>query len=198
MADRQAERAALKKVVNDTTGIDALRKVRRVAKYSDFPHYTKAVYCGVAACYPGAQVYACGSRVRGDYMDWVNMENTDGFTSKEVLQARADAGMMEKYDSDFDYWVEPEYTYVSELPTNTDRCRVRVPENEKIPLPMWDFSKLPESEHENVKRLLQSNDIQGLVRIHDKYGLSEYQYCCSGVEGVKNWFNWAVETGAIK
>ena len=198
MAERQAERAGLKEVVNDTKEIESLRRLRRVRRFSDFPDFTKNVYQNIAGCFPGIQVYACGSRVRGDYIDWLTLDNTPSLSQMLVESAREKAGMKKKFDSDYDYWAAPEFQPVSKPPINTDRCRLRIPEKEKIPLPMWDFSKLPESEHENVKALLAKNDIQGLVKIHDRYKLSEYSYCCSGIEGVRNWFTWAIEQGIIK
>lgn len=43
----------------------------------------------------------------------------------------------------------------------------------------WDFSKLPEHEHERVKELVRLNEWRELVDIHDQYELSQNYYCCS-------------------
>ena len=192
IAARQAERAALKEVVNDTALIEQIREKYRVKDYSQFKDYQKHYWRLICGMYPGIQVYACGSRVKGDYIEPGQIEYI------KIKDARMMAGMAKKRESDYDYWIPPEIkTAISPYP-NFDRVRVRIPENEKIPIPMWDFSKLPESEHERVKEMLSENNIQGLVRIHDKYQLSPHSYCCSGVEGVLNWFQWAIDEGIIK
>lgn len=192
LAEKQAERAALKEVVNDTKDIEAIRAKYGVSDYSQFKDYQKHYWRLISGMYPGVQVYACGSRVRGDYIE---PGQTEYFTIKD---ARMRAGMAPKRESDYDYWIPADIkTVISHYPM-FDRVRVRIPENEKIPIPMWDFSKLPESEHANVKALLSANDIQSLVKIHDRYGLSPHSYCCSGIEGVRNWFEWAIKEGIIK
>lgn len=38
--------------------------------------------------------------------------------------------------------------------------------------------RLPESEHENVKQLLKSLDIEELTLIHNKYRVSDNSFCC--------------------
>ena len=192
MEERQQERDSLKVVERDTSEIEKLRSKRRISRFKDFPWPTAKRYMDIAGAYPGKQVYACGSRVRGDYID---IFIKDAF---KIRLARVNAGMADKKESDFDFWVEPNSVPVGIVSRRADRCRLRIPENEKIPLPMWDFSKLPESEFESVKSLLAANDIQALVKIHDRYQLSEYSYCCSGIEGVRNWFQWAVNQGIIK
>lgn len=192
IAEKQAERASLKEIVNDTKDIEAIRAKHRVTDYNQFKDYQKHYWRLIGGMYPGVQVYACGSRVRGDYIE---PGQTEYF---QIKDARMRAGMAPKRESDYDYWIPPEIETVTSRYSNFDRVRVRIPENEKIPIPMWDFSKLPESEHENVKAFLLANDIQSLVKIHDRYSLSPHSYCCSGVEGVKAWFEWAIKEGHIK
>lgn len=191
IAERQAERAALKEVVNDIKDIEAIRAKYGVRCYSDFDVADKVYWKHIADLYPGVQVYACGSRVRGDHIE-------PGPNYFRIKYARRRAGMANKVISDYDYWIPQNVKTAESNALNIDRVRVRIPENEKIPIPMWDFSKLPESEHANVKALLLVNDIQSLVRIHDRYGLSPHSYCCSGIEGVKAWFEWAIKEGIIK
>jgi len=52
----------------------------------------------------------------------------------------------------------------------------------------WDFSKLPDSELPGIEKMLKAKDIVGLIKVHDKYNLSPYPYCCSAPDGVLNWF----------
>ncbi len=114
-------------VILDMSLVIELRKERGVKRFDEFPENTKAIYLNVAKCFPGVQVWACGSRVRGDYKSW-----KDNFF--EWL-ARSAAGMKDKRYSDFDFWTTG--TPVCELPKNTDHVRGRVPENEKIPIPIY-------------------------------------------------------------
>lgn len=144
------------------------------------------MYQRIASCYPWAQVYAVGSRVRGDHADG----------SKKTEQARACGGKANKW-SDYDYWVISDKPSVHRPPAGSDRVKCRVPQHEKIPVPMWDFSKLPASEHQEVRRLLCTNDLIALVRLHNKYHLSDNVYCCDLV-AAQRWFAWAVENGLIK
>jgi hypothetical protein len=192
IAEKQAERAALKDVVNDTKDIEEIRAKYAVKDWSGFDKIDNVYWRHIADLYPGVQVYACGSRVRGDYIDPGSPEYW------RVKDARLHAGMANKAISDYDYWIPQNTPTAKSHALNIDRVRVRIPDNEKIPIPMWDFSKLPESEHANVKALLSANDIQSLVKIHDRYGLSPHSYCCSGIEGVRNWFEWAIKEGIIK
>lgn len=55
----------------------------------------------------------------------------------------------------------------------------------------WDFSKLPENMRPEVKRLHNAGDAEGLLKIHDQYGLSIYNYCCYK-GGLINWFGYAI------
>ena len=40
----------------------------------------------------------------------------------------------------------------------------------------WDFSKLPKERKDEVKTLLESNNISALIVIHDEFELSNYDY----------------------
>lgn len=63
----------------------------------------------------------------------------------------------------------------------------------------WDFSRLPDKEHANVLDLLARGRWWELVAIHDKYQLSDNNYCCSNtLSGIKQWFTYGVETGQIR
>ncbi len=196
-AERQQERKMLTVVVNQKKDIEAIQKKRMVTTWSEFTYHTKTVYQQIADAYPGIQVYACGSRVRGDYIDWIAFFDDDGISYTEVKDARMKAGMAPKTLSDYDYWIPPN-VQTAVTSSDADRCRLRIPESEKIKLPMWDFSKLPKDEHPSVLQHLSDGNVVELIRLHNKYKLSEYSYCCSGTEGVVRWFTWAVEQGVIK
>ncbi len=69
----------------------------------------------------------------------------------------------------------------------------------------WDFSKLPRSEYKEVIKLHRVSDIKGLLKIHDKYRLSNYSYsesdllkCCSATHvGVMQYFGKEINDGRI-
>jgi predicted nucleotidyltransferase len=168
------------------SSLEKLRCRRAVRGFSGFPKETALIYLRIASCYPWAQVYAVGSRVRGDYADG----------KKKTTEARSSGGKANKW-SDYDYWVVTDKAPVHRLPEGADHVRCRVPAHEKIAIPMWDFSKLPASEHVEVRRLLCTNDLVALVRIHDKYRLSDNVYCCDLISA-QRWFSWGVENGLIK
>lgn len=116
-------------ITRDLSGIEMLRKLRGVKQFSQFPSRTQEIYLAVAKCFPGVQVWAVGSRVRGDYV-----ERYDYFF---VSAARNEAGMKQKTESDFDFLVSPDAVQVGELPPNTERVRCRIPESEKIAIPIY-------------------------------------------------------------
>jgi hypothetical protein len=45
--------------------------------------------------------------------------------------------MKSKIESDFDFLVSPDAVQVGELPENTERVRCRIPENERIEIPIF-------------------------------------------------------------
>jgi hypothetical protein len=110
-----------------------IRQLYRVSAFNEFPPETAAVYEKVARCFPGSQVYACGSRVRGDYVDF----NEANRHEKIVIQARKAAGMKHREQSDFDFWVAPGAVQVGALPQNSERARLRIPESEKVAIPIY-------------------------------------------------------------
>ena len=116
-------------IKRDLSGVEHLRSLRGVKTFADFPESTKAVYLAVAKCFPGVQVYACGSRVRGDYQ-----LADDGFA---VSIARAVAGMKPKRESDYDFFIYGKPNPAGELPPNTEQVRARVPESELIEIPIY-------------------------------------------------------------
>ena len=114
----------------DLSGVEYLRQLRGVKTFEEMPLYVRRVYLDVARCFPGVQVWAVGSRVRGDYVEPGDCV--------EVRDARKAAGMKEKQESDFDFLtLDSTAQPVCELPENTERVRVRVPENEMVAIPIW-------------------------------------------------------------
>ena len=193
--------AALAEFKRDTSAIDAIAERRRVTAFEDFPAVAKPAYRVVARAYAGRQVWACGSRVKGCWVE----PGCEG--EAQVRAARAAAGMADKVRSDWDYFAEPDTVQHFALPAQYDRCRVRIPPGELVAIPIydpkndWDFSRLPESEHGSALSALESGDVETLRRLHDTYKLSPYTYCCSGqedVQGLRSWFAWAADSGIIK
>lgn len=63
---------------------------------------------------------------------------------------------------------------------------------------VWDFSKLPEAEHEKVVELFDKAQWMDLMSIHNKYQLSSNIYCCPGhQQAIENWFTHAIENKLI-
>lgn len=169
----------------------ALIEKRKVRRWEDFDERTKGVFRHIGSLFPTAPVYACGSRVRGDY---VNIEDW-----KQIHEWRAIAGKTCKIESDYDFWTPLDAEQIRELPRYADRIRHGIPDDEKIliPMPEWDFSKLPESEHARIIELYNSGGWRELANIHDQYGLSSYSYCCE-LSGMKVWYRFGIEQGKIK
>lgn len=169
---------------------EAWKARRRVTEWNGFDILTKAVFVQIARCFIGP-VFACGSRVVGDYI-----EPND---PPEVREWRAQAGKTDKQVSDFDVFMTKDTRQIIELPPMADVIRHGVPDSEKILISVeqWDFSKLPESEHARVVELFKAGAWKELIDIHDRYNLSPYTYCCE-IEGLKAWYRWAIGTELIK
>lgn len=177
------------KVERDCAALDELRRERKVSSIEQMPWYIASRYIQIAGCFPGFEVFACGSRVRGGYVD--------AWDSEEIRAARCAAGMSPKQASDFDFWVRPAARQVGELPKRAERVRCIVPESEKILVPMWDFKKLPVGEYARVLELLAARDVEGLKLIHDQFQLSPNNYCCN-LQPIENWFLYAAQNGLLQ
>jgi len=55
---------------------------------------------------------------------------------------------------------------------------------------MWNFTKIPSESWSEFERLYEIKDFTGLVLFHNKYNLSDYDYCCGEVDK-KAVFKWA-------
>lgn len=166
-------------------------KSRAVSEFHEMPAYTRHIYGCIADCFPGIQVYAVGSRVNGDYVD--------ADSPAEIRRARREAGKAEKHESDFDFWIAERVGPVGDLPLLSDRLFYLPPGEKKIPVPMWDFDKLPESEHALAIEATQNARVGALILLHDQYQLSPYSYCgCGDEKAVLAHFQKAIQDGKIK
>lgn len=121
-------------IKRDLSGVEMLRAIRGVRLFDQMPLSTQKVYLQVAKCFPNTQVWAVGSRVRGDYK-----QKGDYFF---VALAREAAGMKPKKESDFDFLVSPDAIQVGELPPNCEQVKCKIPENERIPIPIYKTNEI--------------------------------------------------------
>jgi hypothetical protein len=115
----------------DLTAIEELRNGRGVKAFHEMPPMHQAAYLCIASHYPGVQVYACGSRVRGDYVDL--------WSKHHVREARAAAGMRDKKESDFDFVLAQNATPIDFLPKWADRVTCQVPASEMVKIPIYNY-----------------------------------------------------------
>lgn len=106
--------------------LDEIAAKRRVHSFDEFPIATQERYRLIASLFNGHQVYACGSRVTGHYLDLTD--------SHEVRRARRQAGKL-KAESDWDFWVENSAQPNSTLPLWADRHRGGMHPNDMIAVP---------------------------------------------------------------
>lgn len=62
----------------------------------------------------------------------------------------------------------------------------------------WMWHRLPKTEYNNVIKLYENRDVDGLMTIHNNYKLSRYTYCCGTKSTILNWFGDAIKNGTIK
>lgn len=64
---------------------------------------------------------------------------------------------------------------------------------------MWDFKRLPKTEFKEVKKLIKEKNGGKLLLIHDKYKLSNYNYCCGiSTEYILVHFEDALKKGKLE
>ena len=52
---------------------------------------------------------------------------------------------------------------------------------------LWNFDKLPRSEYNNIKQLVEKKEWKTLtIKYHNKYGVSKNNYCCEMSDVQKN------------
>ena len=119
------------KVELDMAEIQVIRLMRQKKAWDEFDATQKDVYGSVSECFPGIQVFACGSQMRGDSI------NSSVFGFSEVISARIKAGMRVDRISDFDYWVHPSATPCKPTIIGTDRYRGKFNEKEMVAIPIY-------------------------------------------------------------
>ena len=166
---------------------------RRVRSFDDFDPDTQRRYLHLSGRFPGIQLYACGSRVKGDWID----DETDS----RIVEMRRELGKANKR-SDFDFTIpsmtaDEKYKAMRLLPAGYDLLIFGVPEDEMIPIPMWDFSKLPKDQHKTAIEHFKAQRWSKLMQIYNTYQLSPAQFCCDE-KPVIRWFQWAIENEIIR
>ena len=119
------------KVELDLSEIEKMRKSRGFGDWRMMNWQQKEIYGLIAECFPGSQVYACGSQVRGDYI------SDDICDYTEIYEARKLAGMRVDRNSDFDFWVHPTIKPSMCLPAKSDRYRGKFNEKEMVAIPIY-------------------------------------------------------------
>lgn len=181
--------------LRDVEAIEDLRRMRKVSHFDEFPMSTRQVYQRIAECFAGHQVYACGSRVDGDYID------KDDPNFDIIRNIRLRAFKSDKTESDFDFYVEASAEPIfslNDVGGKADRLTIKNNMN-TVEIPVfepWDFSRLPREEHARVIDALNRKDARALLDIHDRYRLSSYTYCCDQ-SGLFRWFEYGVSSGKI-
>lgn len=175
----------------DRQPLEILSEQRAIFEWADFDTVSAIRYTIIGGLFPGIQVYACGSRVRGDYVDM--------YSPQIILDARKLAGKPDKPESDYDFFIRgPHIEPIAQLPKWADYVRHIAQGETLIPIPMWNFDKIPTIELPNVRHMINVADIRGLVALHNKYRLSDWQYspCCEGA-AVMKWFEWGLQNGKL-
>lgn len=172
----------------------ALAESRSSRSFGRLPQYIRTKFEELASFFPGRKVYATGSRITGEYVDPTSGDKVRRM--RQVLRKK------EVAESDYDIIVDPLPEGKIEdirkgLPSWADLVINPLPDDPKILVPMWDFSKLPEERHEEVITLFNLRAWGKLMAIHNEHQLSAEFYCCE-VDAVRRWFTWGIENGHIK
>lgn len=176
----------------DPVAADEFFAHRAAKVFSDLLPETRKRFLEIGSLFPGANVYACGSWVNGD---WI------AGGDKHIMRLRQESGRAEKTESDFDFYIQLVGSGLtmkqikSRIPSWAD-FQFRKPKK-MIQIPMWDFNKLPENEQQNVIDLFNRRDWGALMELHNRHELSPEHYCCDE-RPIRRWFAWAIEKGLIK
>jgi hypothetical protein len=179
--------------INDDPQAQREESARAFKSFDEMPAYMQEKYLQLAMLFPGRVVYAAGSRVMGGYVEeW----STDA-----IRRMRKKLRKAPKVSSDYDIYIEPkDGEQVDELKNRLPEWAdllIRPEGSEKIKIPMWDFSRLPLSEHARAIQLYNEQRWGLLMRMHNDYQLSPETYCCN-TEPVKKWFKYGIENGFIQ
>jgi len=179
---------------NLVASAQALAESRASRTFGRLPQYIRTKFEELASFFPGRDVYATGSRVTGEYVD-----PTSGAKIRRMRQVLRKKEVVE---SDYDIIVDPlpkgKIADIRKgLPPRADLVINPLPDEPKILIPMWDFSKLPEDKHAEVIDLFERRSWGQLMAIHNEHQLSREFYCCE-TDAVRRWFTWGIENGHIK
>lgn len=169
-------------------------ELQRYEDLSQMPVYMQDRFLLLSSLFPGRMVYATGSRVNGGYIE--------EWSGEEVREMREKLGKAKKKKSDYDIVLDMQPNDRLEqlraaLPSWADLLPHGVPPNERIPIGMWDFSKLPKEEHQNAINLYNTQKWGKLMDMHNRYKLSNREQCCNDGP-TKRWFRHAIEKGLIQ
>lgn len=114
---------------------------------------------------------------------------------------REGLGKAPKIESDYDIYFsllpgEDRGEILGRLPKWADLLPHGVPANEKILIPMWDWTKLPKGEHAYAVEMYEAQRWGALMQLHNKYSLSTMTMCCDD-KPVRRWFAWAINNKII-
>lgn len=169
---------------------------RRFKSFDEMPEYMQTKYMTISALFPGVTMFACGSRTNGQ---WIDPDEIGGYHSHSfsVRFMRMQLRKQPKTVSDYDFTFEHLPNGVTfedvkkKLPEWADYTP-NVPPGEKILLPMgWDFSKLPDDQHQIVAEHFFAHRWRALIEIHNKFMLSPNRICCDTTIVIR-WFRWAI------
>ena len=193
-AEQRAQRETMPFAMKDDRSARSLANARQVRVFDKMPAAMREKFLFLASLFPGRKVYACGSRVTGEYIEVDSPKNV--LSMREVLLKK------EVKESDYDIVVElnpgEKVTDLRKgLPKWADLV-INLPQSEpKILIPMWDFTKLPREEYNNVVELVALKQWGKLMDIHNKYQLTPTFFCCDE-KPAQRWFTWAVEQKIIQ
>lgn len=171
-----------------------LASARRFMAFRAMPKYMRDRFRQLAGLFQGREVWAVGSRVTGEWCE------ADSLSM--VLKMREGLGKAPKLESDYDIWTEPQPgddmdEMRARIPVWGDLLPHGVPPDQKILIPMWDFTRLPREEHAEVLRLYAAQRWGALMAMHNKYRLSPDNLCCNEAPA-REWFKWAVDNKIIQ
>ena len=173
---------------------ERLAKTRSFSNFTQLPAYMQSRFLLIASAVPGLQFYATGSRINGGYIET--------WSGAGIKKLRQQLNLPEKEESDYDVAVDilPGYPLslqqIREQVGNLGDVVTGVPPGQKIVIPMWDFSRLPESEYDRVLDLFAAKNWGELMKVHNTYALSMNVYCCDE-KPIIRYFTWAIEEAKI-
>lgn len=169
-------------------------RARRFRTVAAMPNYMRKRFTELAALFIGKQVFAAGSRVTGE---WIEKDSPP-----EVARLRESLGKAPKLESDYDIWFKTEpgedHKWIRDrLPKWADFIPNGIPDNQKVPIPMWNWDRLPKTEHAAAVDMFNNQRWGALMALHNKYQLSPQTLCCDD-KPVREWFEWAIKEKIIQ